>query len=206
MFGSSGCVSEDTNEKANHDKSAGMSRDRIEKETRSLTPGDSLADSSTCLIDNIIDASGMCLSCNDVRALDKSISWFMCLKQFHAICREDGGFCNNIDCNKTFLDQFNKRIEKNSLYEGNFLFVCSPCKTNHEHKDAASLQSHVHCLERKVDSMESSLTEIKSLLRQPATDNTSPIHTPQTQNPTPPINIWNDSIVLGLVKCVRTLK
>ena len=26
-----------------------------------------------------------------------------------------------------------------------------------------------------------------------ATDNTSTIHTPQTQNPTPPINIWNDS-------------
>ena len=51
----------------------------------------------------------------------------------------------------------------------------------------------VHCLERKVDSMESSRTEIKSLLRQPATDNTSPIHTPQTQNPTTPINIWNDS-------------
>ena len=135
----------------------------------------------------------MCLSCNDVRALDKSISCFMCLKQFHAIFRGDGGSCNNINCNKTFLDQFNKRIEKNSLYEGNFLFVCSPCKTNHEHKDAASLKSHVHCLERKVDSMESSLTEIKSLLRQPATDNTSPIHRPQTQNPTPPINIWNDS-------------
>ena len=103
---------------AYHDKSAGMSRDSSEEETRSLTPGDSLADSSTCLIDNIIDASGMCLSCNDVRALDKSISCFICLKQFHAICRGDGGSCNNINSNKTFLDQFNKRIEKNSLYEG----------------------------------------------------------------------------------------
>ena len=41
--------------------------------------------------------------------------------------------------------------------------------------------------------MESSLTEITSLLRQPAIDNTSPIHRPQTQNPTLPINIWNDN-------------
>ena len=41
--------------------------------------------------------------------------------------------------------------------------------------------------------MESSLTEFESLLRQPATDNTSLIHTPHTQNPTPPINIWNVS-------------
>ena len=92
MLVSSGCVSGHSNDKANHDKSAGMSRDSSEEETRSLTPGDSLADSSTCLIiDNIIDASGMCLSCNDVRALDKSISCFMCLKKFHAICRGNGG-------------------------------------------------------------------------------------------------------------------
>ena len=117
MLGSSGCVSGHSNDKANHDKSAGMSRDSSEVETRSMTPGDSLAVSSTCLIDNIIDASGgMCLSCNDVRAQDKSISCFLSLKQFHAICRGDGGSCNNINCNKTFLDQFNKRIEKNSLY------------------------------------------------------------------------------------------
>ena len=62
MLGSSGCVSEHSNDKANHDKSAGMSRDRSEAETPFLTPGDSLAHSSTCLIDNIIDASGVSLA------------------------------------------------------------------------------------------------------------------------------------------------
>ena len=91
-----------------------MSRDSSEEETRSLTPGDSLADSSTCLIDNIIDASGMCLSCNDVRALDKSISCFMCLKQFHAICRvgEMGDLAITLTVIQLFLINSTRELRK----------------------------------------------------------------------------------------------
>ena len=140
---------------------------------------------------NVIDSTGMCLSCSDVQALEKSIPCFMCNKKFHAICREDGASLVNVNCNKTFLDQFSKRNEKNDSYEGHFLFICDPCKTNHEIKNAGSMQSHVHCLERKVDNMESSLAEIKSLLSSQG-KKTSSTDLETVPNPQTSKNPWNN--------------
>ena len=54
------------------------------------TPQSSRVSPSTCSAVNVIDHTAMCLSRNDVRALDRSIACFMCAKQFHAICQGDG--------------------------------------------------------------------------------------------------------------------
>ena len=160
-------------------------------------PQSSRVSPSSCSAVNVIDHTGMCLSCNNVRALDRSIACFMCSKQFHAICRGDGlnGSLNNVNCNQTFHNQFTKRIEKNDVFQGIFLFICSPCKTDYEHKNAASLQSHVHCLERKVDNMESSLSEIKSLLTRNNVEQVSNVqNTPVLPHDTDtPRNCWEDT-------------
>ena len=54
------------------------------------TPQSSRVSPSTCSAVNVIDHTAMCLSRNDVHALDRSIACFMCAKQFHAICQGDG--------------------------------------------------------------------------------------------------------------------
>ena len=112
----------------------------------------------------LIDDSGMCLACGDINTEDRSIECLLCHKTFHAICRSSSGGMQNVLCTKTFFDLFVKRVEKNDTFSGVFSFVCDTCLTNHEQKQASSLKSHVQVLEQKVESMESNIKDIKSLL------------------------------------------
>ena len=123
-------------------------------------PSKTMFDNGTTLINDF----GACLACGDEDAFDKCVSCLLCNHSFHAICKSDNGVSQNILCNKTFLEQFSKRVEKNDTFPGTFCFVCDPCLTSHEQKQAASVKAHVQTLERKVESMESNLSEIKNLL------------------------------------------
>ena len=73
-------------------------------------------------------------------------------------------------------------------------FICSPCKTDYEHKKAASLQLHVHCLECKVDNMEGNLSEIKFLLTRNNVEQVTNVqNTPvPSQDTNTPRNNWED--------------
>ena len=119
---------------------------------------------SACNSPTVLNEFGICSACGDEDALDKCVTCLLCNQNFHAICKSDNGNFKNILCNNTFLGQYTKRSEKTDSFSGTFCFICDPCLTDHEQKQAASLKAHVQALERKVDSMESNLTEIKDLI------------------------------------------
>ena len=133
----------------------------------------------------------------------KSVECLLCHKSFHAISRSNSGGVQNILCNKTFLDQFLKRAEKNDTFSGVFSFVCDTCLTNHEQKQAGSLKSHVQVLEQKVESMESNIQEIKSLLinkNKSCQNNQESLPLQENNSSKSHLSVWDDEARLKNVK------
>ena len=144
----------------------------------------------------LINSQGICESCKDDEATDRAVICLFCDKQFHAICKISDKYQNNT-CNKTFFDQYSRRMGNSSL-QGSFNFICSPCMTTFEQQRAANLQSHVQTLERKVDTMECSLREIKEILTcQKPHPHVAPQQLPE---PMKPSNPWLDREGLEKIK------
>ena len=155
-----------------------------------------------CTSPTVINDFGFCSACGDENALDKCVSCLLCNKSFHAICRLENGGSDNILCNQTFLGQFSKRLDKKDSFSGSFCFICDPCLTDHEHKQAVSLQAHVHTLERKIEFMGSNLAQIKDLIVNQGARIPVPAPVPpHTVNASlPESNIWNNNEGLKRVK------
>ena len=73
----------------------------------------------------VINSSGICTSCFDINAVEKSVKCELCNTLFHAMCRLANGGMSPILSNKTFLDHYKKRIEKEDM-PGTFCFICDP--------------------------------------------------------------------------------
>ena len=110
--------------------------------------------------------NGSCNACGDENAAEKSLKCLFCHHDFHALCRGDEGKTVPSLCNKTFYDQFAKRTVNSSSLSGCFPFVCSPCMTKFEQREAASVKKHVYSLEERMKSMEGNIETIKHLLSQ----------------------------------------
>ena len=128
----------------------------------------------------LLSDEGNCPNCPAENATENSVCCLFCGRCFHATCikasstsRKD--FLADNPCSKTFFDQFKANVQGKSKSKrpGNFVFVCDPCLTHHEHRNASDIRSHVCSLEKKVEVMESTLTEIKSLLVAKNTDSTA---------------------------------
>ena len=91
---------------------------------------------------------------------------------------------------------------------GNFVFVCDECITKHEENKASNVDMHVSTLNKRVTSMESSLSEIKALLERPCKpkEPCPTTHPNQSNGSSITENVWNDSERMKVVKSKTPVK
>ena len=146
--------------------------------------------------------NGSCNACGDENAFEKSVKCLFCHHDFHALCRGDEGKIFPSLCNKTFFDLFSKRNVNSSSLAGCFPFVCTPCMTKFETREAASVKKHVFSLEERMKSMEGNIETIKSLLSQKPTPQDKQ-QVPTTSSSTllqPSENPWSNTQRLQAVR------
>ena len=112
---------------------------------------------------NTVLSDGICNKCSK-KVNGNDVCCIICKTKFHA-----AGCSNDIDiCTHSFLNQFKPHVDKvtpkYAARPGNFMFMCDSCMTEFEIKMASKEQSKVDDLEKKVDKLESGLSEIKELL------------------------------------------
>ena len=113
---------------------------------------------------NILLPDGKCNKCKN-KVHNNYVSCLICKCKFHAT-----GCSNDIDiCTPTFLNTFKlfseKSAPKYAARPGNFHFICDGCQTRFEINKASTDSEKVDSLTMKVNNLESSLSEIKSILR-----------------------------------------
>ena len=145
----------------------------------------------------------ICGNCSVKSTPEDSVCCLLCDNSFHALCYElkdnKKVYHNDNACTQTFFTLFQKACstKKNSTSRfGNFVFVCDPCLTAREQRNATNVNAHVHSLEQKMSSMETDISTIKELL---ISHSTAPLNPPSPNVPLPsqpnltPDNPWNDS-------------
>jgi hypothetical protein len=141
----------------------------------------------------LIDQGGICSSCDDTRAQLTSFKCFFCKLLYHATCTTVKGFKTGkeIICTSSFYTNFeaatNSEIAKTR--RGNFVFICNFCMTKHEHREAATAETKVDTLNKRVDSLSDTVNEIKALLETAISSPSVPLqlNTPNPQLCTDPV-------------------
>ena len=153
-----------------------------------------------------VDENDICLMCekktNDGPGPSAdTVCCHFCDYKFHALCTDNESkvLSDNI-CTKSFFDAFVTRKSTtgvNSKRKGNFVFVCDPCMTKREDFVASDTKSHVKSLETKIESLESDISEIKSILlkgshvQAPTSEHSNP-HSPVPVTSTCIKNPWDN--------------
>ena len=139
-----------------------------DKPTTSVDTMDNLTSKPYAFID---PANGTCVSCNDSEAIDSSLICMFCLGSFHAVCRNLGTDKSGTDviCSRSFYKNYVQVIGDGvySSRPGNFPFVCDVCQTNFEINRVATQDKKVDKIDRRVDSLIKSISEIKTALANP---------------------------------------
>jgi len=114
--------------------------------------------------------TGTCTSCGDAAAKETSLKCLCCSSLFHAVCTTAKGEKKGAEiiCSKSFFSTYNTLIES-QVYKtrpGNFPFICNPCMTSFEQKQASTQESKVDVIDKRVTTLANSMEEMKSLLNQ----------------------------------------
>lgn len=154
---------------------------------------DNKADTDTDKASTRLIVNGKCSSCDNDSASEQSVCCLLCNMQFHVLCKDHQGkvLSDNI-CSASYYKQYVPRSVNIGKRLGNFVFVCDPCLTKHEQKVASDTKSHVKSLERKIDSLESDIADIKSILVNNNHSPSSTVTSVSTSSNQAPDNIWDD--------------
>ena len=112
---------------------------------------------------------GTCTTCNDVEASQTALACLFCKLEFHAVCRDVDKDRTKTDiiCPRTFFNSYRNRHKStgvDSARFGTFTFVCDVCMTRLEQNSAATTESKVDIIDKRVHDLSQSMENMKKLL------------------------------------------
>lgn len=140
-----------------------------------------------------LDSHGHCSSCGNQSVELEHVKCFSCDNLFHAVC-------SNATSEEKVATQTTVRNFLNNSTKKNFLFFCDACLTTLEMNHAGEDSQRIHLLERKMNTIDSQLKEICSMLKSPQA---KPVENPPKPRNSPDIssiNFWNDTEKLSKVR------
>ena len=142
--------------------------------------------------------TGICVSCNDIEALDTSFNCLFCSEKFHAVCKAAGKDKTGTEviCTRSFWTQWCQATGEGiySKRRGNFHFVCNVCQLSLQVRSVATQDKKINSIDRRVNSLTKSIDQIKEVL-------TSPVKVPDSTHEN--INISFDNRLEKLSKSVE---
>ena len=141
-----------------------------------------------------LDDCGNCLACNKLSSQTEHVQCFACKNLFHGIC--NNATADEKIATKTMVNSFLLSSTKN-----NFLFFCDKCLTQLEISSSGSDSQRINLLETKMNTIDTQLQEITSMLKSNASKPATPA-IPRHAAPPPPSrdNIWFNPDKLATVK------
>ena len=112
---------------------------------------------------------GICTTCNDAEATQTALACLFCKLEFHAVCRDADKDRTKTDiiCPRTFFNSYRNRKKSTGVDSGRFgtfTFVCDVCMTHLEQNSAATNESKVDIIDKRVNDLSQSVESIKELL------------------------------------------
>ena len=112
---------------------------------------------------------GVCTTCNDTEASQTALACLFCKLEFHAVCRDADKDRTKTDiiCPRTFFNSYRNRNKSTGVDSGRFgtfTFVCDVCMTRLEQKSAATAESKVDIIDKRVNDLSQSMDNMKELL------------------------------------------
>ena len=112
---------------------------------------------------------GVCTTCNDTEASQTALACLFCKLEFHAVCRDVDKDRTKTDiiCPRTFFNAYRNRNKSTGVDSGRFgtfTFVCDVCMTRLEQKTAATTESKVDIIDKRVTDLTQSMENMKELI------------------------------------------